>query len=136
MNTTDAPKTDFGTCGCGRPAEKISSGSPECWRCWGWRKHKGTETRFWRLGIDTLFQNKFGTGPDMNDITQWERWGVVDEMVAALWSLRKLHGLYVEREDAHKRYLSGEKGEQRPIEKCETCWSFHPVGEHHKEEAE
>lgn len=39
--------TDHGTCGCGRPADKTSSGSPECWGCWNWRKLDGPAARHW-----------------------------------------------------------------------------------------
>jgi hypothetical protein len=45
--TTPAQAPDYGTCGCGKPADKFSSGQRECWGCWNYRKLDGPAARHW-----------------------------------------------------------------------------------------
>lgn len=50
---------DLGLCshGCGREAEKISSGSPECWPCWNRRKLDLPAARHWARVADEFLSN-------------------------------------------------------------------------------
>jgi len=85
----------YGLCGCGKVAQKFQSGTPTCWKCWHWWKLGYAEAKFWYLGISQLRDNDFGSGPDMNDLMQWDRWEVKDEVLAALETLEKLKARYV-----------------------------------------
>ncbi len=52
--------------GCGRKADKISSGSPECWPCWNRRKLDLPAAEHWaRVGEEFL------SNVDMYDLTQY-----------------------------------------------------------------
>lgn len=46
-----------GTCGCGRVADKTSSGSPECWPCWHLRKLDRPAARFWERTMQEIFNS-------------------------------------------------------------------------------
>ena len=85
---------------CGNPADKISSGSPECWDCWNWRKLDGPAARYW---IDRLQQAEnllFEQGPDMHDVETWGRWGIANEVAQMLHGLGRLRQLYEAQRDA------------------------------------
>jgi hypothetical protein len=90
------PSRDLGKCYCGNPAQKISSGSPECWRCWDWRKIGADAARYWSKAIDHLFVNENGSGPDPNDWELWDRWGMRESMTQALYALRAVQQAYDE----------------------------------------
>jgi len=91
------PSRDLGPCShCGNPAQKISSGTPECWKCWNWRKIDSSAAKYWVKGIDSLFNNEYGAGPDPNDWEQWGRWGMRESMILALHTLRAVGQAYEE----------------------------------------
>jgi len=83
---------------CGRRSRSVSmhSGILECDRCWDWRKLDHNAALFWKKGIDTLFQNEFGTGPDFNDWRKWDQWGMKEEVTRALYTLMALGHAYDE----------------------------------------
>jgi hypothetical protein len=57
---------ELGNCYCGQPAQKISSGTPECWKCWNWRKLDGPAARHWeKVGVEFL------SNIDMYDRTEF-----------------------------------------------------------------
>lgn len=88
-------KLSIGKCAsCQREASKFSSGVPECWVCWEFRKLLGPESKFWIEGIGKLFSNDFGSGPDLNDLSRWKNLGILDEVSEALHVIDKLGDLY------------------------------------------
>jgi hypothetical protein len=48
--------SDFGTCRCGRPAEKTTSGVDECWRCWNRHKLDLPAARAWKAQVEQFLQ--------------------------------------------------------------------------------
>lgn len=51
-------------CGCGRPADKFSSGDPECWNCWSIRKLDLPAARHWARVAEEFLSNV-----DFHDLT-------------------------------------------------------------------
>lgn len=51
------PESIWGTCGCGKPADKSSSGSPECWPCWNLRKLDRPAARHWAPAAEQFLSN-------------------------------------------------------------------------------
>lgn len=103
--TTDPrpPGIQGQTCAtCGGPADKISSGRLECWRCWDWRKLDGPAAAYWISAIENLFSNDAGTAPDYHDYETWSKWGVRDEVVFALEMLIDLRGRYIAARDDNR----------------------------------
>jgi hypothetical protein len=45
------------TCSCGKPTDKITSGAPECWDCWNWRKMDGPAARHWVVAATIAISN-------------------------------------------------------------------------------
>ena len=45
------------TCSCGKPTDKITSGSPECWECWDWRKMSAPAARHWAVAAAIAISN-------------------------------------------------------------------------------
>ncbi len=59
--------SEHGTCAtCGSPADKTSSGLPECWPCWNWRKLDGPAARHW-----ARVATEFLSNVDMYDVTKF-----------------------------------------------------------------
>ena len=89
---------------CGGPADKFSSGTPECWPCWNWRKIDGPAARYWVKAIDGLFEDpeSGSRGPDLIDLQQWHKLGVYDKVVAALETLTELRDQYKAEIDKRK----------------------------------
>lgn len=88
---------------CGGQAEKYSSGILECWSCWNWRKLNGPAATYWIEAVDYLFSHDGGSGPDMIDIEQWEKWGIADEMLFSLYMLKDIRERYQEMKESHVR---------------------------------
>jgi hypothetical protein len=88
---------------CGEEQEnpRRHSGVIECGSCWNWRKILGPQAKYWMSGIEGLFHNDFGFGPDPNDYMEWNRWGIDKEVENALIVLKKLQKRY--EEEAQKR---------------------------------
>lgn len=66
QNNQQDQDQDFGTCSCGEPAVKFSSGRPECWKCWNWRKLDGPAARHW-AEVSTQFLSNV----DMYDLSNY-----------------------------------------------------------------
>lgn len=86
---------------CGNQANKYSSGILECWECWNWRKLDRAAAKYWVEAVDYVFAHDGGSGPDLIDIEQWEEWGIVDEMIFALWMLKDIRDRYAEALEKH-----------------------------------
>ena len=48
---------NLGSCACGKPAEKVSSGVPECWPCWNRRKLDLPAARHWARVAEQFLSN-------------------------------------------------------------------------------
>lgn len=82
---------------CGNPGARTHSGRLECGRCWNWRKLESPAARYWSKAITRLFSDGEGSsGPDYNDYMMWERWGMRDSVVKALYTLSALEQAYEE----------------------------------------
>lgn len=81
---------------------RIWRGQPICWECWHWHKLGRNEANYWTTGIAALFKNEYGYGPDPNDVRQWEKWGVVEEVATALRTLEDLAKRYQAKLDERK----------------------------------
>ena len=101
METHTHTDPDYGLCSCGQPAQRYWRGSAICWSCWHWNKLGINEAKFWVRGIGMLTENEFGSGPDINDAMQWDRWGVKDEVFAAIETLNSLQDRYIKEAEAH-----------------------------------
>ena len=77
---------------CGNPAQKVSSGTPECWRCWDYRKLHGPAVDYWTKRIPQLFEY----GPDGIDWELWEAWGMREAMNKALHTLLAVNQAFEE----------------------------------------
>lgn len=42
---------------CGNPADKYSSGNPECWPCWNWRKMDFPAASHWAKVAEGFLSN-------------------------------------------------------------------------------
>lgn len=48
----------YGSCDrCGLPADKFSSGVPECWPCWNYRKLDRPAAKYWARVTDDILSN-------------------------------------------------------------------------------
>lgn len=79
---------------CGNPADKYSSGTPECWKCWNWRKLDRPAAYYWVKAIDNLFTDGFSAAPDFHDLKTWASWELSDSVERALYTLIALRHAY------------------------------------------
>lgn len=90
---------DFGTCGCGKPADKFSSGVPECWGCWNWRKLDGPAARHWARVSEEFLSNV-----DAYDLTKFLPAALGDERgVDMIIAARDLRDYCVKQIEEHTR---------------------------------
>jgi len=96
----EVPERGLGPCNsCGNPAQKISSGIPECWRCWDYRKLHSPAVRYWTEVIPELFSHDGGSAPDGIDWEMWTKWGMADSMEKALLTLLAVRQAYEEMKE-------------------------------------
>lgn len=95
IGPTQMPESSHGVCQyCGKNWGRTHSGTIECGSCWDWRKHERAEARYWTFASHNLFQNEEGSGPDLNDMSLWNKWGIAKEVSDALTTFKNLHDRY------------------------------------------
>ena len=77
-------------------------GMDVCWSCWNWYKLGSPANKYWQKALDGLYSNEFGSGPDFNDLRQWEAWGIKAEVIQALNTLEDLRKRYVAQKEEHE----------------------------------
>lgn len=86
--------SEFGKCAtCPNKADKYSSGTPECWQCWNWRKLDGPASRYW---IERLGQahKLLAEQVDLYDVKTWTKWGILEQVEDLFQYLENLKTLY------------------------------------------